>query len=104
MAGTLLFLARAGRILGGDGERAVRKEEEAQQEMLSRFSDLQGSMVWCPGSDAGGERVALVEELAAALNLRVKPNGTPVPLPDPLPVGTAGIRQLLHRWRRAIHD
>ena len=103
LAGTLLFLARAGRILGGDAEGAVRGEEELQQEMLSRFSDLSGSTVWCPGGDAGGEGARLVQELAAALDLRVAPDGTRVPLPDPLPVGTAGIRQLLHRWRRAIH-
>jgi nitrogenase molybdenum-iron protein alpha/beta subunit len=103
LAGTLLFLARAGRILGADAAGAVRGEEEMQQEMLSRFSDLSGSTVWCPGSDAGGESAALVEELAAALDMQIDRHGTRVPLPDPLPVGTAGVRQLLHRWSPAIH-
>jgi nitrogenase molybdenum-iron protein alpha/beta subunit len=102
LAGTLLFLARAARILGADAAGAVRREAEAQQAMLSRFSDLSGSMVWPQGGDDEGERAALVQELAVALELRVEPEGTRVPLPDPLPVGTAGIRQLLHRWRRAI--
>jgi len=103
LSGTLLFLARAGRSLGVDPAVAVRREEEAQQEMLSRFSDLSGSPVWIPGASGSGEDARLVQELAAALDLRMDRHGTVVPLPDPLPVGTAGIRHLLHRWRRAIH-
>ncbi|MDD1659751.1 MAG: nitrogenase component 1 [Methanomicrobiales archaeon] len=103
LAGTLLFLARAGRILGMDAAGAVRREEEVQQEMLSCYADLSGSRVWCDRGDGAGEGAALVQELAAVLDLRVDRHGTAVPLPDPLPVGTTGIRQLLHRWRRAIH-
>jgi nitrogenase molybdenum-iron protein alpha/beta subunit len=103
LAGTLLFLARAGRILGMDPDRAVRAEGEAQQEMLSGFSDLAGARVRWSGEDMAGGAVSFVQELAAALDLCLDPEGIPVPLPDPLPVGTAGIRRLLHRWRRAIH-
>jgi nitrogenase molybdenum-iron protein alpha/beta subunit len=103
LAGTLLFLARAGQSLGVDAAAAVRREEEIQQEMLSRFSDLSGSAVWTPAATGSGEATRLVQELAAALDLRIDRQGTSVPLPDPLPVGTAGIRHLLHRWRRAIH-
>jgi nitrogenase molybdenum-iron protein alpha/beta subunit len=102
LAGTLLFLARAGRVMGMDAAEAVRREEEEQRELLSTFSDLAGSRIWWTGGD-GTESTALVEELAAALDLRVDRHGTVVPLTEPLPVGTTGIRRLLHRWRRAIH-
>ena len=103
LAGTLLFLARAGNLLGVNPAEAVRREEEVQQELLSRFSDLLGSRIWNPSASGSGEDAQLVQELAAALDLQIDRHGTAVPLPDPLPVGTAGIRHLLHRWRRAIH-
>ncbi|MDD4567408.1 MAG: oxidoreductase, partial [Methanoculleus chikugoensis] len=52
--------------------------------------------------DPGAE--AICTECAEALNLIVDPDGAAVPLPYPAPVGTAGLRRMLHRWRVLIRE
>jgi len=74
--------------------------------MLSRFADLKGSRVCfrSPHSMLEGDPAAeaVLAECAGALDLAVDPDGTPIPLPYPAPVGTAGVRRMLNRWRVQI--
>ena len=106
LAGTCRFLADIGRICGVDASAAIEEEQAFQRGMLSRFADLEGSRVCfrSPHSMLEGDPAAeaVLAECAIALDLAVDPDGTPIPLPYPAPVGTAGVRRMLNRWRVQI--
>lgn len=106
LAGTLRFLEDAAALCGVESEAAVQAEAAHQEEMLSRFADLAGTAVRFDRlhpllrEDATAARV--IEEITEALDLRITEDGTWLPAPYPAPVGTAGIRRMLYRWRKAI--
>jgi nitrogenase molybdenum-iron protein alpha/beta subunit len=108
LAGTCRFLEEVGRICGIDASAAVEEEQAHQAEMLSRFDGIAGSRVdFQPPhpmlrGDPGAE--AICAECAEALDLTVDPDGAAIPLPYPAPVGTAGLRRMLHRWRVLIRE
>jgi nitrogenase molybdenum-iron protein alpha/beta subunit len=102
LSGSLRFLREAAGVLGIDPAGALGEEEGRQEEALARFDDLRGERIRFsppPGSPAG----AFSREIAATLGLITEKDGVPLPLPTPLPVGTAGLVRLLHRWRRVLH-
>ena len=103
LAGTCRFLDEAGRICGVDSSEAVEEERAYQAEMLSRFAEIAGSRVCFrpphPVLNPDPVAEAVAAECAEALDLVVDPEGTVIPLPYPAPVGTAGLRRMLHRWR-----
>ncbi|NYT06995.1 MAG: oxidoreductase [Methanomicrobiales archaeon] len=97
-AGTLRFLEQAGEELGIDSRQAVKRERENQERLISHFQDLKGVEVSFQGLNSSALPVA--EELVQRFDLRTGNGACRVPVPDPLPVGTAGLSRLLHRWRR----
>lgn len=96
LTATVSFLGAVGAALGQDAEAACEAEASHQETTLARFAGLAGSRVWFP---TGGQWLA---ELADALELVIDPAGVLLPVPEPAPVGTAGIARLLSRWRRAL--
>jgi nitrogenase molybdenum-iron protein alpha/beta subunit len=96
LTATLAFLRSVGRALGLEAEAACEAEAAHQDALLARFGGLSGARIGLPESP----RWAL--ELADALGMIVHPKGTAVPVPDPAPVGTAGIARLLSRWGRVL--
>lgn len=93
---TISFLDAAGRAAGRDSTEAIAAEKEYQQSMLFRFSGLAGARIRLSAA------AAWAVELADVLDLTLDPAGVSVPVPDPAPVGTAGIARLLSRWRRLL--
>ena len=106
--GTLQFIEDLGRVCGVDATTAVEGERAFQRGMISRFADIRGSRVRfrSPHPMVEGDAVAgvVANECAAALDLAVAEDGTPIPLPYPAPVGTAGLRRMLNRWRVLIRE
>jgi len=96
LTATLAFLLNAGRALGLDATAACEAEAAHQDAVLARFGGLSGSRISLPAAS----RWAV--EVADALGMTVHPSGLPVPVPDPAPVGTAGIARLLARWGRLL--
>jgi nitrogenase molybdenum-iron protein alpha/beta subunit len=96
--GTLAFLEAAGRKLGIDSAGAIASEEAYQQQVIGRFADLQGMAVRVrePGPAPG----PVLAELEKLFCFDLQDNGPAPQIPDPLPVGTAGLSRMLHRWRR----
>jgi len=45
----------------------------------------------------------VAREVAGRFGITIDPGSPNVPLQLSPPVGTNGIRHMLHRWRRAIH-
>jgi len=102
LSGSLGFLRDTAEILGIDPGEAIGKEQGRQEEALSGFEDLKGEEIRFSPSP-GNAADPFAREMAASLGLVLRKEGVPVPLPSPLPVGTAGVVRLLHRWRRALH-
>lgn len=101
--GTLRFLERTGRCLSLDSSEAIAAEEALQKDLIRAFAPLRGQRITFNGSPMAELHLQYGYELAEALGLEVCEGGCAVPLPDPFPVGTSGIRRLLQRWRRTCH-
>jgi nitrogenase molybdenum-iron protein alpha/beta subunit len=101
LQGTLQFLRDCGRITGVPSDDAVRNEHEWQLSVIDEFSDLAGDEVHCISSGCPGESEA-IDEIIGRTGLRIREDGTTLPAPVPFPIGTAGIRRMLHRWRRVL--
>ena len=102
LSDTLSFIRSAADACGIDGSGAADREKGLQEEMLASFSDLRGSAVVFDSSLSDPEGTRTAEELAGMLGLSPG-DGCRAGLPVTTAVGTAGIRRMLHRWRRAIH-
>jgi nitrogenase molybdenum-iron protein alpha/beta subunit len=103
LSGTPVFLETVAEVCGVECRDAVAEERALQDEMLGAFADLQGATVSFENTLVDPGAVSAAKKLARALDLHIKKNGRPVPLPTTPPVGVAGVRRMLHRWRRAIH-
>ncbi|MDK2974465.1 MAG: hypothetical protein PWP08_836 [Methanofollis sp.] len=103
LEGGVTFLREAAASLGISSERAVETETAQQAEMLSSFADMRGAAVSLDPLTLGSLEYAPVRRVMAALDLKADTGDAGLSLPYSPPVGTAGIRRLLHRWRRRTH-
>jgi nitrogenase molybdenum-iron protein alpha/beta subunit len=103
MAATIAFLKTTADACGVDCHTAVAEEQALQEVTLSDFSDLSGASVSCDPAGMDPAAVQAVHEMADALRIHIDPEGYALPLSVASPVGSAGVRRMLHRWRRAIH-
>ncbi|MEN6443342.1 MAG: nitrogenase component 1 [Methanoregula sp.] len=103
MAATIEFLTTTALACGVDCRTAVAEEQALQDVTLSDFSDLSGSSVSCDPAGMDPAAVLAVHEMADALRMHLDPSGHALCLSATSPVGSAGVRRMLHRWRRAIH-
>lgn len=101
--GTLRFLEQVGEHLDIDSEKAINAEEQMQEAVIKAFGDLHGRTVSMEGPDSSFPEDRNLEDLCEALDLTRSTRAPSVPVPVPFPVGTAGIRRMLHRWRRTLH-
>ena len=103
LSGTLSFIGSAAEACGIDGRQAVEEERARQAEMIAGFTDLRALRASLDLSTSGADEIRAAEELACALDLSMGTDGQAPRLSATSSVGTAGIRRMLHRWRRAIH-
>ncbi len=103
LSGTLRFLAMAAEACGADPAEAVARERMSQESLLRDFTDIGGLTISPDPPIDGSLGDSIVHEITGLLNIAVALDGARVPMPLALPVGTTGIRRMLHRWRRAIH-
>lgn len=103
LSGTLRFIKKVAAGCRVPSRMAVRDEQAVQEDMLVEFSDLSGASIALNGARVPSPAPAVAREVAAALSMKVSAGGCRVPVPLSPPVGTAGIRRMLHRWRRMIN-
>lgn len=107
LEGTLCFIREVGAACGVDTGAAVSDEIAIQEEIISEFEDIRGTGIWfsadipMPGTDPSA--AFITSEIAGLLDLSMKRDGVLLPPPLPAPVGSGGLRRMLHRWRRLIH-
>jgi nitrogenase molybdenum-iron protein alpha/beta subunit len=104
LSGTLAFVESVAETFGIDSSRAVEKERLFQRDTLERFSDLTGMAASFDPAMSDMDGISSSSEVAEALRINMKPQGTNgVLLGSGTPVGTSGVRRMLHRWRRQLH-
>jgi len=104
LSGTLSFLETVAGTFGIDSSRVVEKERLLQSETLEWFSDLTGMSASFDPAVSDPDGVSSSSEVAEALQIHMKKPGTSgIPLGPGTPVGTSGVRRMLHRWRRQLH-
>jgi nitrogenase molybdenum-iron protein alpha/beta subunit len=103
LSDTLSFIETVAGCCSIDGRRALEIEHVLQAEILADFADLEEShAVFCgPMIDPVSSRAA--QEAADALHIRVGNDHDAPSLSVHPVVGTAGVRRMLHRWRRSLH-
>jgi nitrogenase molybdenum-iron protein alpha/beta subunit len=97
------FLRAVGDACGIDPTGAIAAEESLQEELAGEFADLKGEAISLSPFGFQCPEFSLLSEVADAIDLRIAPEGTEIPVPFGAPVGTAGIRRMLHQWRRFLH-
>jgi hypothetical protein len=103
LAGTIGFLESVADSFGVKYLQAVREEKAMQEEILAEFKDINGTSITFDPAFTDSDTFRLACELADRIDITLDRDGCRVPLEISPPVGTAGVRRMLHRWRRAIH-
>ncbi|KQC04141.1 MAG: hypothetical protein APR55_01935 [Methanolinea sp. SDB] len=99
---TCEFLEKTGELLGKNPESAVDAEIRLQKRMIARFRDFAGRQVCFCGIPGVVRNSPAIEEIIQTFDLSCDEDGIYLEVPDPFPVGTAGMSRLLHRWRRTV--
>ncbi|MDD1699331.1 MAG: oxidoreductase [Methanoregula sp.] len=102
-AGTIRFIQEVADSFGVKSTPAVREEKNLQDEILIEFEDIAGTSVMFDPPGMASDTFLVAHEVAGHLDITIGHDGCRVPLQVSPPVGTNGIRHMLHRWRRAIH-
>jgi len=102
-AGTIGFLETVADVFGVDCSQAVREERIFQDAILAEFKDITGTSVIFDPPGMASDTFPVAREVAGYFDITVDRDGCRVPLPLSPPVGTHGIRHMLHRWRRAMN-
>jgi len=103
LQGTREFLRAVGEACGSAADEAIAAEESLQDELAAEFADLEGEAISLSPFGFQCPEFSLLSEVAEAVGLRIDPEGTEIPVPFGAPVGTTGIRRMLHQWRRFLH-
>lgn len=101
ISGTLSFIRNVATRSGLTSYDAVEEEKAYQDEVFKNFSDLHGKLVKFNIAIESPE-YCLIREISEILGFRESPRGVALPVPYPFPVGTGGVKRLLHLWRRAL--
>ena len=104
LSGTIMFVEAVAGTFGIDSSRVVEKERLFQRDTLDGFSDLNGMSASFDPAMSDPDGVSSSSEVAEAVRMRMnKPGMSGVSLGPGTPVGTTGVRRMLHRWRRQLH-
>jgi len=101
--GTIRFIQEVADSFGVKSTGAVCEEKTLQDEILAEFEDIAGTSVTFDPRGTGSDSHLVAREIAGHFDMTIDQDGCMVPLQVSPPVGTNGIRHLLHRWRRAIN-
>ena len=102
LSATLAFIREVGRLTNRDSTQAVCAEEERQAALADEFSDLAGEYMTFDSFGFQSAEIKMFTEVAETVGIRVAAEGTVIPIPFCMPVGTLGLQRMLRQWRRFI--
>ena len=100
---SLAFLDAVAATCGVDSRAAMDGEKAFQAEVLADFSDMRQSRAVFSSPVADPAGLVAAREAAEHLHIHIVKDGEANVLPVQPVVGTAGMKRMLHRWRRALH-
>jgi len=100
---TLSFIRMVALACSVNGDPAVDRERSLQEKILEDFRDLSGSAASFSSPSGEPECLRVAAETADALHMTLGEHESGTSLPVNPAVGTAGVRRMLHRWRRSLH-
>ena len=101
ISGTLSFIRNLAVRSGLSPDDALEEEKEHYNKIFEGFSDLRGARVRF-NIPSGYLEYPLVKEIIQATGFKESPGGAVLPVPYPFPVGTSGMKRMLHLWRRTL--
>jgi nitrogenase molybdenum-iron protein alpha/beta subunit len=102
-AETIRFLEAVAEYFEVKCTRAAQQERALQEKIIADFADLSGTSITFDPAGMASDTCPVAREVAEKITITIASDGIMVPLPLSPPVGTTGIRHMLHRWRRAMH-
>jgi nitrogenase molybdenum-iron protein alpha/beta subunit len=103
LEGTIGFLESVADRFGIPCPSAVREEKVLQDGILDEFEDISGALVTFDPSLKSPDAIRVAREVAERTGIIFDDKGCTIPVQEAPPVGTNGVRRMLHQWRRAIH-
>ena len=101
ISGTLSFIRNVAVLSGFPPDEALDIEIEHHEEIFQGFSDLRGARVRFT-IPVESQEYPLIKEISEVIGFRESPEGIVLPVPYPFPVGTSGMKRMLHLWRRTL--
>ncbi len=101
ISGTLSFIRDVADRLGLAPDEALDSEIKSLAEIFQGFSDLFGTRVRFNIPPEHPE-YPLIREISNKIGFMESSGGTVLTVPYPFPVGTSGMKRMLHLWRRTL--
>lgn len=102
--GTIEFIKKIAEHLEIDPEYALRAEEKYQQSITEEFSDIKGKTINFDSFGFQNADYDILSEMSEYFGIKVDDDGTEIPIPFSAPVGSTGIKRMLHQWRRFLRN
>jgi len=103
-SGSIEFINKIAENLNINPEYAIKKETEYQQSIIEEFSDIKGKTINFDSFGFQNADYDILSEMSEYFGIKVDDNGTEIPIPFSAPVGSTGIKRMLHQWRRFLKN
>jgi nitrogenase molybdenum-iron protein alpha/beta subunit len=103
LEGSIRFIEDIAEACAIDAATAISEEQRLQAAIRTNFGDLRGRSITFEAFGFQCAEFSMLREVAEAVGLTISPEGTELPVPIGAPVGTTGVRRMLHQWRRFLH-
>jgi nitrogenase molybdenum-iron protein alpha/beta subunit len=98
LGGTISFLESVADSFGINCMRVVKEEKSLQHEILTEFKDIAGRSITFDPDLRSSDTFRVACEVAEQIGVTIDHDGCRVPVELSPPVGTTGVRRMLHRW------
>ena len=103
-SGTIEFIKRAAEYLDIDPGHALTEEEKYQRSIIREFSDIKGKKINFDSFGFQNADYDILNEMSEYFGIKVDDEGTEIPIPFSAPVGSTGVKRMLHQWRRFLRN
>jgi nitrogenase molybdenum-iron protein alpha/beta subunit len=101
-SGSIEFITKIAELLNINPEYALREEEKYQQSIIREFADIRGKTINFDSFGFQNADYDILSEMSEYFGIKIDDDGTEIPIPFSAPVGSTGIKRMLHQWRRFL--
>ncbi|UUX91650.1 nitrogenase component 1 [Methanoplanus endosymbiosus] len=100
--GSIEFIKKVAEKLDLNPGYALAEERKYQQSIIEEFSDIKGRTINFDSFGFQNADYDILNEMSEYFGIKVDDDGTEIPIPFSAPVGSTGIKRMLHQWRRFL--